>query len=92
MRLNLQAGRLIQSVGMSIPIRENGFDELRKLGFDGYGNYYLKQCYDESELLNKADVTIYKQLIEIDSRLGTRQAEQLFCCVFWSVRMDLIKV
>ena len=67
-------------------------DQLRELGFVGYANYYLQECWDESELKNKADVTIYKQLLEIDSKLGTTQSEQLFWCVFNTVRMDLIKV
>ena len=92
-RLNLKAGRLIQSLGISIATTENNFDVLRENnGFVGYANYYLRRCYDESELVNKADTTIYRQLLDIDSQLGTRQAEQLFECVFWSVRMDLIKV
>ena len=63
-----------------------------KHGFVGYAHYYLQECWNESELKNKADVTIYKQLLEIDSKLGTTQSEQLFGCVFHSVRMDLIKV
>ena len=92
-RLNLEAGRLIQSLGISIAVTENNFDVLReKHGFVGYANYYLRQCYDESQLVNKADVTIYGQLLEIDTKLGTTQAEQLLWCVHWSVRMDLIKV
>ena len=93
-KLNLEAGRLIQSLGISMTVNENRFNvELREeLGYVGYASYYLRQCFDESELLNKADVTIYKQLLEIDSSLRTTQVEQLFCCVFWSVRMDLIKV
>ena len=91
-RLNLEAGRLIQSLGISTLVRENYFDELRELGFVGYANYYLQQCYDDSQLVNKANVTIYGQLLEIDSKLGTTQSEQLFECVFQSVRMNLIKV
>ena len=67
-------------------------DKLRELGYVGYAEYYLQACWNESELKNKADVTIYKQLLEIDSKLGTTQSEQLFQCVFNSVRMDLIKV
>ena len=42
---------------------------LRELGFVGYANYYLAKCWDQSKLKNKADVTIYKQLLEIDSKL-----------------------
>ena len=91
--LNLKAGTLIKSVGISIPVKENGFDMLReKHGCLGYANYYLFKCWDESELKNKADVTIYKQLLEIDAKLGTTQSEQLFECVFNSLRIDLIKV
>ena len=91
--LNLKAGRLIKSQGISIPITENLFDLLReKHGYVGYANYYLGQCWDKSELKNKADVTIYKQLIEIDAKLGTTQSEQLSLCVFDSLRIDLIKV
>ena len=66
--------------------------ELRELGYVGYANYYLKECWDKSELKNKADVKIYKQLLDIDAKLGTTQSEQLFWCVFDSLRMDLIKV
>ena len=92
-KLNLEAGRLIKPLGIAIDVKENEFDELREeLGFVGYAHYYLQHCYDESELVNKADVTIYKQLLEIDSKLGTTQTEQLLWCLFWSVRMDLIKV
>ena len=67
-------------------------DQLRELGYVGYAHLYLKECWDESELKNKADVTIYKQLLEIDSKLETTQSEQLFGCVFYSLRIDLIKV
>ena len=67
-------------------------DRLRKPGFVGYADYYLARCWDESELKNKADVTIYKQLLEIDSKLGTTQSEQLRCCILYSPRKDLIEV
>ena len=91
--LNLTAGRLIDSLGIYIHVTENNFDVLReKLGWVGYAHYYLGHCYDDSALLNKAENKIYKKLLEIDSKLGTTQTEQLFSCVFHSVRMDLIKV
>ena len=91
--LNLKAGRLIKSLGISIAVTENNFDVLReKHGFVGYAHYYLEHCWDKSELKNKADVTVYKQLLEIDSKLGTTQSEQLFECVFHSLRLNLIQV
>ena len=83
-------------------------DELRKDGYVGYANYYLFKCWNnmertffppfitssdnKSELKNKADVTIYKQLLEIDSKLGTTQSEQLLRCFDYSLRKDLIEV
>ena len=73
-------------------VKDGEYDELKELGYVGYAHYYLKFCWDKSELKNKADVKIYKQLLEIDAKLGTTQSEQLFGCVFNSLRMDLIKV
>ena len=91
--LNLEAGRLIQSLGIYMDVKDGEYDELREeLGFVGYANYYLQKCWDKSELKNKADVTIYKLLLEIDSKLGTTQSEQLFWCLCYSPRKDLIEV
>ena len=67
-------------------------DELRELGYVGYAHYYLQKCWNESELINIADVTIYKQLLKIDSKLGTTQSEQLRWCLAYSPRKDLIEV
>ena len=66
-------------------------DKTKEFGFVGYASKYLQECWDESKLENQADETVYKQLLEIDSKLGTSQSEQLFDCVIYS-RMDLIKV
>ena len=86
--LNLKDGKLFESLGIDM----YDYDALRKVGLVGYALFYLVKCWDESELTNKADVTIYKQLLEIDSKLGTTQSEQLFRCLYNSLRMDLIKV
>ena len=67
-------------------------DEIRKIGGVGYGHNYLAKCWNKSELRNNADVAIYKQLLEIDAKLGATQSEQLFECVSNTLRMDLIKV
>ena len=67
-------------------------DKLREDDFVGYAEYYLQESWDETEFVNKADVAVYKQLLEIDSKLGTTQSEQLFGYVFNSLRIDLIEV
>ena len=90
--LNLRAGRIIESLGITIDVTIVDFDYIREIGYAGYAEYYLQECYDESILTNKAEIKIYNQLLDIDSQLGTPQAEQLFECVLCSVRMVLIKV
>jgi len=91
--LNLKAGRMVKSQGLYMAVKDDEYDELREeYGYAGYASNYLSQCWDETELTNKADMTIYKQLLEIDSKLGTTQTEQLYWCVFYSLQMDLIKV
>ena len=75
-----------------INIDQVGLDKVRELNYVGYAHFYLQECWDESELKNKADVAVYKQLIEIDSKLGTTQTEQLRWCVAYSPRQDLIEV
>ena len=89
--LNIKACKLIQSVDTSFPVGDL-YDFLREKGVAGYANVYLLRCWNESELKNKADVKTFKQLLVIDGKLGTTQAEQLFHCVLYPDRMDLIKV
>ena len=91
--LNFQACQLMRSVGISFyQSHEICYDFCRKKGYYGFANLYLYECIDKSELINKADVTIYKQLLEIDAKFGTTQMEQLWSCVRRSLRIDLIKV
>ena len=66
--------------------------KIRELNYVGYAHYYLQNCWNESELKNKADLAVYKQLLEMDSKLGTTQSEQLYWCLRLSPRMDLIEV
>ena len=67
-------------------------DSIEEFSLAGFADYYLKECWDKSALKNKADVKIYKQLLEMDSKLGTTQSEQLLWCVHYSPRKDLIEV
>ena len=90
--MNLKAGRLIDSLGIPFEVKNDEYNNLREDGWAGYAEYYLQESWDYSELKNKADVAVYKQVLEIDSKLGTTQTEQLFWCVFSSIRIDLIKV
>ena len=91
--LNSQAARLMRSLGYFTDVGDDVYDALRwHHHYAGYAHIYLQGQYDNTELVNKADVTIYKRLVEIDAKLGTTQAQQLHGCVFNTLRMDLIKV
>ena len=75
-----------------INIDQVDHDKVRELNYVGYADYYLHECWNKSELKNKADVAVYQQLLEIDAKLGTTQSEQLSRCLCYSPRMQLIEV
>ena len=41
---------------------------------------------------NTFDIEVYKQLMALDSKLGATAAEQLLGCMFYTLRLDIIKV
>ena len=86
--VNLEASRLFENCEIAM----FDYDVLREYDYAGYAEHYLQKSWNESELKNKADVIIYKKLLEIDSKLGTTKSEQLLKCVFYSLRIDLIEV
>ena len=59
---------------------------------EGYADYYLCTCWNETMKINEADPSVYRQLVEIDETLGTNASTQLSCCLAWTRRWDIIKV
>ena len=59
---------------------------------DGYAEYYLHKCWNDSKKINEADATVYQRLVDIDSTLGTKLSDQLFWCLYRTTRWDIIKV
>ena len=70
----------------------NEYEQIRWMGFTGFAQLYLHTCHDSSKSDDKMDIDIYTKLVQLDSKLGTSATEQLFWCVFYTLRMDLIKV
>ena len=70
----------------------NEHGDLRKIGFVGYAEMYLHQCSKESKSDDEIDIKVYTELVALDTKLGTSAAEQLFECVYNTLRIDLIKV
>ena len=58
----------------------------------GYAGYYLRNCWNDSKLINEADVEVYKRLVNIDTNLGTELYLQLCVCLNRTTRWDIIKV
>ena len=58
----------------------------------GFADAYLRLCEEKLKSDNEIDVQAYSKLVELDSKLGTKAAEQLFMCVFYSPRLNLVKV
>ena len=69
-----------------------GLDHRNGIDDEGYADYYLVRCWNETMKINEADPSVYRQLVEIDEMLGTNSSTQLSCCLAWTTRWDIIKV
>ena len=70
----------------------NGNAHRKGIDDEGYANYYLMKCWNDSKRINEADASVYSQLVHVDSKLGTDASTQLHCCLSWTTRFDIIKV
>ena len=65
---------------------------MRKARSVGFAEVYLYRCNKESESNEIIDINIYKELIELDTKLGTTAYEQLIKCLHRTTRLDIIRV
>ena len=70
----------------------NDHAKVRGKGMIGFAHLYLQRCKTESKLDDEIDIRLYTKLVQLDSKLGTTATEQLFWCIHFSLRFDLIKV
>ena len=68
------------------------YKDLRNENWVGFAEFYLERCDKDSEIENIADTQVYSKLVELDSRLGTTATEQLFECLRFTLRFDILKV
>lgn len=71
---------------------EIGFEDAKNDGFIGFASKYLQQCWNETELINEADLDLYRKLVRQDSKYGVTELLQLDRCVSLTTRLDLIQV
>ena len=83
--LNKRGRDILRKAGLWADDDFDDYDILRKdYGYAGFASYYIGNSWDKTDLVNKADVNIYKKLITIDQKMGTQMTEQLERCVEYS--------
>ena len=70
----------------------NEYEELSKNNWVGFANVYLERCKKESKTGDEIDFEMYAKLVELDAKLGVTSSEQLFLCLRYTTRWDIIKV
>ena len=90
-RLNKWVGKILREAGLDFEIWKD-YDWIKKEDYFGYADYYLGKCQIDPKVTNEADATVYQKLIKIDTVLGTDASLQLFGCLYWTDRWDIIKV
>ena len=97
-RLNKLGGQILRDAGLVFEEWKDydwitkGNDHRDGIDDEGFADYYLVKCWNESKMKNEADAAVYKKLLEIDTVLGTDVSVQLSCCLSWTTRPDIIKV
>ena len=90
-RLNESAGKILREAGLDFETWQD-YDWIKKLNYAGYADYYLRKCQIDPKVTNEADATVYQKLINIDTVLGLDASRQLYGCLRWTDRWDIIKV
>ena len=91
-RLDDLGGQILRAAELDFPDSKN-YDWIRTATDDvGYADFYLSRSWNDSKMINEADATIYHQLLNLDTVLGTTASENLCCCLCWTTRWDIIQV
>ena len=91
-RLDKLGGKILRDVGVDFEEWKD-YDWIQKETTDyGYAGYYLVECWNGSKMMNEADATVYQRLVDIDAALGTDASLQLYRCIYYTSRWDIIKV
>jgi len=102
-QLNSIGRRLLRKAGITIE-ENNDYDWIRKSTLAGYAHIFIQNCWDDSIKRNEADesvfrkivlfrkIPLFRELVDIDLELGTSASQQLFWCLCWTTRLEIIKV
>ena len=70
----------------------NDFDELSTNREVGFAFEYLQKCEKELMSDNEIDIEVYTKLVYLDSKLEITAVKQLYWCLQFTTRSDIIKV
>ena len=70
----------------------SGHAGLRQKGFVGFAHRFLQRYNEESKSNDEIDIQVYTKLVQLDSKIGTTASEQLYCCLEFTTRSDIIMV
>ena len=90
--LNDDGGTILREAGLNFEEWKDYYWILEEADDIGYADYYLYKCENDSKMINEADATVYQKLVDIDSKLGTKLSDQLYWCLYYTTRWDIIKV
>ena len=89
--LNDRGGKILREAGLNFEEWKD-YDWILESHDKGYADYYLHKCVNYSKMINEADATVYQKLVDIDETLGTELSTQLWYCLYYTTRWDIIKV
>ena len=69
----------------------NEYGSLRKKKWVGFAQVYLYRL-EESKSDDEIDKEIYSKLVKLGTALGATAGEQLYGCLYYTTRLDIIKV
>ena len=88
--LNRKGAKIILNAGISqMYVADDVYDVVKKNGGVGFAEYYLGLIKDENK---EPDVEVYKQLVNIDEKLGTTNSLQLYRCLEYTTRTNIVKI
>ena len=70
----------------------NEYESLRQGDWLGFAHVYLNHCKKDLKSDDEIDIKVYSQLVELDTKLGTKASEHLSVCLLLTTRSDIIKV
>ena len=89
MLIRYQFSKLFKAINFA---EINEYTKLINDGYVGFASVYLERCNEEFIADDEINITLYKQLFDLDKKLGTTQTTQLKKILQYSLNLELLKV